>query len=233
MSVKAQLAPLTRSGEGVGYGLGLPIAVGLAALLAWEIGVRLAKVPPVLLPAPSDIAAAFLRIAGELAGHAMATGTEAVVSFLLAAVLGVAIASVLSASAIAFEAVYPHMILFQIIPKIALAPLFTFWLGIESTSRLAFAVFISFFPVALATMTGLTRTDAGSLRLSQALTASRWQTFLSIRVPYALPYIFSGLKIAASLSTCRSAAASARSRPPRRSGRASSTTASSSPPRSS
>lgn len=186
--------------RGGGGKLGLPIAVGLVVLVGWEAVVRLARIPPVLLPGPTDIAAAFPRIVGDLSYHALATGTEAAIAFLISAVLGALIAGALSASTIAFEAVYPHLILFQIIPKIALAPLFTFWLGLQSPSRLAFATFISFFPVVLATMTGLTRTDPNALRLCRALTASRAQTFFSARVPFALPYFFSGLKVAATLS---------------------------------
>jgi NitT/TauT family transport system permease protein len=78
--------------------------------------------------------------------------------------------------------------------------LFVFWLGIAASSRLTYAVFISFFPVALSTMAGLARTDVNMVRLCQALTAKRWQIFFFVRVPYALPYFFSGVKVAATIS---------------------------------
>lgn len=177
-----------------------PVAVGLAGLLIWQVTVRWAGIPAVLLPAPTDIVFALGSNASTIATHALATGTEAAAAFLISAVLGIVLATALSTSRIAFEAVYPHIVLFQIIPKIALAPLFTFWLGIQSPSRLAYATFISFFPVALATMTGLSRSDSSVLRLCQALTASPRQTFLFVRVPFALPYLFSGLKVAATLA---------------------------------
>jgi NitT/TauT family transport system permease protein len=182
------------------YAIGLPIAVGVVVLAAWQIGVAVSGISPVILPAPSDILRSFNGITGELLQQGWATGSEALLAFVLSCAFGLAAALVLCSSTIAFEAFYPNLVVFQIIPKIALAPLFTFWLGIAAPSRLTYAVFISFFPVALSTMTGLARADANALRLCHALGASRWQTFFSVKVPYSLPYFFSGAKIAATMS---------------------------------
>ncbi len=153
-----------------------------------------------ILPAPTDIVHSFDGIGGVLARHAWATGSESVVAFVLATLLGAGVAILLSLSRLAFEAFYPHILLFQLIPKIALAPLFTFWLGIAAPSRLTYATFISFFPVALAMMTGLARADANVLRLCRSLTATRWQTFFAVQIPYSLPYFFSGLKVASTMA---------------------------------
>jgi NitT/TauT family transport system permease protein len=182
------------------YAAGLPVALGAAVLLAWQLTVKMTGVSPVIVPAPSDVVLAFGGVTDDILRHAWATGSEALIAFVLSCVLGFGAALLLSSSTIVFETFYPNLVVFQIIPKIALAPLFTFWLGIASTSRLSYAVFISFFPVALSTMTGLARTDANALRLCRALGASRWQTFFSVRVPYSLPYFFSGAKVAATLS---------------------------------
>ncbi len=182
------------------YALGLPAVLSVVVLAAWQLGVKLAGISPVILPAPSDIVLSFHGIGGDLLRHAWATGSEALFAFILSCTFGVAAALLLSSSAVAFEMFYPNLVIFQIIPKIALAPLFTFWLGIAATSRLSYAVFISFFPVALATMTGLQRADANALLLCRAIGASRWQTFFAVQVPYALPYFFSGAKIAATMS---------------------------------
>jgi NitT/TauT family transport system permease protein len=182
------------------YAVGLPVAVGVVTLAAWQLGVKLSGISPVILPAPSDIVVSFNGITGDLIHQAWATGSEALFAFILSCAFGLALALLLGSSAIAFEMLYPNLIVFQIIPKIALAPLFTFWLGIATTSRLSYAVFISFFPVALSTMTGLKRADANVLLLCRALGASRWQTFFSVQVPYSLPYFFSGAKIAATMS---------------------------------
>jgi len=182
------------------YAVGLPAALGVVTLAAWQLGVKLFGISPVILPGPSDIAVSFNGITGDLIHHAWATGSEALFAFILSCAFGLALALLLGSSAVAFEMLYPNLIVFQIIPKIALAPLFTFWLGIATTSRLSYAVFISFFPVALSTMTGLKRADANALLLCRALGASRWQTFFSVQVPYSLPYFFSGAKIAATMS---------------------------------
>jgi NitT/TauT family transport system permease protein len=178
----------------------LPIGVGVLFVLVWQLAVRLADIPQVILPAPTDVIRSFDGIIGVLARHAWASGLESFIAFLLATLLGLAVAILLCSSVLAFEAFYPHMVLFQLIPKIALAPLFTFWLGIAAPSRLTYATFISFFPVALATMTGLARADANVLRLCRALTASRWQTFFFVQIPYSLPYFFSGMKVAATMA---------------------------------
>jgi NitT/TauT family transport system permease protein len=195
----ATVAPRSTVSDTV-YAVGLPLLVGVVVLAAWQIAVKLAGISPVILPAPSDIVVSFDGIVGDLYRHALATGSEALVALLLSCAFGLVVALVLSSSSIAFDMLYPNLVVFQIIPKIALAPLFTFWLGIAATSRLSYAVFISFFPVALATMTGLKRADANALLLCRAIGASRWQTFFAVQVPYSLPYFFSGAKVAATMS---------------------------------
>lgn len=176
--------------------LGLPILFAAAVLLLWEFLCRAYAVPEVILPTPSAIYARIISAWPFLVQHAVPTGAEAAIGFLLATVLGIALAVLLSYSRWAYAALYPNVIFFQLIPKIALAPLFIVWLGIGSPSRLAFSMFIAFFPVVIATLTGLNATPPDMLRLCKALTARSWQVFLSVRFPYALPHIFSGLKIA-------------------------------------
>lgn len=189
-----------RSMSETAYAAGLPVALGAVVLISWQLGVELSGISRVILPAPTDVVLAFGGITDDLLHHARATGLESLAAFLMSCALGFVAALLLSSSTIVFETFYPNLVIFQIIPKIALAPLFTFWLGIASTSRLSYAIFISFFPVALSTMTGLSRTDANALRLCRALGAGRWQTFFAVRVPYSLPYFFSGAKVAATLS---------------------------------
>jgi NitT/TauT family transport system permease protein len=97
-------------------------------------------------------------------------------------------------------ALMPNLVFFELIPKIALAPLFIIWLGTGSESRLAFAFFLSFFPIVIATTAGLISTDAALLRLCRALRASWWQTLSQLRLPYAVPFVFSGLKIGSTMA---------------------------------
>lgn len=174
----------------------LPILFAAAVLLLWEGLVRHYEVREVILPAPSRIFQRILQIWPFLVQHAIPTGTESAIGFLLATVLGISLAVLLVYSRWAYVALYPNVVLFQLIPKIALAPLFIVWLGIGSSSRLSFSVFIAFFPVVIATLTGLNATPPDMLRMCRAMTARSWQVFLSVRFPYALPHIFAGLKIA-------------------------------------
>ena len=102
----------------------------------------------------------------------------------------------MSASRLAREALYPNIVFFQLIPKIALAPLFIVWLGIGSESRVTFSVFISFFPVVVATLAGLTSVDRDLLRLCKAVGATDSKVYTRVRFPAAVPHIFAGLKIA-------------------------------------
>lgn len=132
--------------------------------------------------------------------HAVPTMLEALAGFVIASVLGIALAGAITYSNLLREALYPNMVLFQLIPKIALAPLFIIWLGIGAESRLSFATFISFFPIVVATATGLSQIHPDMIRLGHSLTATKWQIFRTIRFPFALPYIFSGLKIAITMS---------------------------------
>src|ERR1700726_4912430 len=95
---------------------------------------------------------------------------------------------------------YPNLVILQLIPKIALAPLFVVWLGISSESRVPFAAFVSFFPIVISAALGFASTEATALRLCRSLTASEWQSFVMVRFPFALPAIFSGMKIAMTMA---------------------------------
>ena len=178
-----------------------PVGVAAVALLVWELLVRGLQIPEVLLPAPSAVLAVFGGEHGRtLMDNAAPTGLQAVSGFLAAALLGFAIAVAISYSQWFKEAIYPYLIAFQVLPKVAFAPIFVLWFGIGFKSRFAFATFICFFPIVIALATGLRETSADMLRMSRAFGATKAQTFVHVRLPYALPYLFSGLRIAATLS---------------------------------
>lgn len=191
-------APVFRASSG--RALYLPLLVAGTVLLLWEIGVRLAGIPAVILPSPSAILDLVVDKHEILLRHAIPTTLESAGGFLLASAAGILIAILLTYSEIARQALFPNLVFFQLIPKIALAPLFIMWLGIGSQSRLAFSVFISIFPIIIATTAGLSAADPNAVRLCRSLTASEWQIFTNIRFPSALPYIFSGMKIGITLS---------------------------------
>lgn len=174
----------------------LPLATAAAIIGAWEAIVRLKNIPEVLLPAPSVIAARLIETLPFLLTQAVPTTLETVAGFLISLVLGIFLAVLVSASRFARDALYPNIVFFQLIPKIALAPLFIVWLGIGSESRVTFSVFISFFPVVVATLAGLTSVDRDLLRLCKAVGATDSKVYTRVRFPVAVPHIFAGLKIA-------------------------------------
>jgi NitT/TauT family transport system permease protein len=176
-----------------------PVISGLFLLGAWQLMVTIAQIPAVILPPPSAILRQFLVLFPELVDQAGYTGLEAFEAFALGALLGIAIAAGVTLSAVAREAVFPNLILLQLIPKIALAPLFVIWFGFGAPAHVAFGVFVSFFPIALVTATGLRDTDVRAIDLCRSLSASQWQIFMHVRVPFALSHLFTGLKIAATL----------------------------------
>lgn len=197
-----QARALARRERVVGLARGVLSPLLLAALVlgAWEWVVTARDIPAVILPAPSAVASALVALWPLLMQHAWPTGSEAVAAFLLASLGGVALAVAISGSAWVRAAVYPNMVFFQLIPKIALAPLFLVWLGIGTEMRLTFAVFIAFFPVVISTLTGLAAAPADMLRLCRGLEATPAQVFWHVRLPYALPSVFAGLKIAITFS---------------------------------
>ncbi len=178
----------------------LPLGLAFLVLAVWQLYVVIWRVPAVILPSPISITEYIVAHYDILLMHAVPTTVESAAGFLLAVVLGIAIAIVITYSDMAREALYPNLVFFQLIPKIALAPLFIIWLGVGSQSRVAFSVFIAFFPVVIATTAGFLSVDRGILRLCRALTATEWQIFTSVRFPMALPHIFSGMKIAITLA---------------------------------
>lgn len=178
----------------------LPLGLAFLVLAVWQLYVTLWNVPSVILPSPVSIAKYIVARYDILLMHAVPTTVESAAGFVLAVILGVAIAILITYSALAREALYPNLIFFQLIPKIALAPLFIIWLGIGAQSRIAFSIFIAFFPVVIATTAGFLSVDKSMLRLCRSLTATEWQVFTSVRFPSALPHIFSGMKIAITLA---------------------------------
>jgi NitT/TauT family transport system permease protein len=180
--------------------IALPVLTAVIFIAIWQMVAKFSHVPAVLLPAPSDIAVQLAATWKDLLYQASFTGSEALAACFLSAVLGAVVAAMLAASPVLREMLYPNLVAFQLIPKIALAPLFVIWLGIDAPSRLVFSIFISFFPVAIGTLTGLLGTNANAIRLCQSLTATPSQIFRHVQVPYALPFFFSGMKVAATLS---------------------------------
>jgi NitT/TauT family transport system permease protein len=176
---------------------------GLAALLilgVWEAVTRGGLVPHYLLPSPTAIFVRSIAVADTLMYHAWITSVEITLGFLLAVVLGVTFAlGIVSVRAIE-RALYPWLVVVQVVPKVAIGPLLVVWLGFGLAPKVIIAFLIAFFPIMIDTMVGLRSVRRESLFLLRSMGATRWQVFLRLQLPNALPYMFAGMKVGITLA---------------------------------
>ncbi|HEV8616969.1 MAG TPA: ABC transporter permease [Methylomirabilota bacterium] len=177
-----------------------PLAVTLALLVAWEEVVRALRVKTVLLPRPSVIAGVLWSQGPLILEHMWPTFYQIVLGFLLSLAGGVLVAVLITYSEIVRKGFYPLIVVSQIVPKVAVAPLFVVWFGLGDLSRLLLAFLIAFFPIVINTAAGLTSVDDDYVRMARAYMGSRGQIFTKIRLPHALPLIFGGMKISITLA---------------------------------
>jgi NitT/TauT family transport system permease protein len=171
----------------------------LGLISAWEILAR-SVASTGILPAPTEVAA---ELAGQPAlytHHAGITLFETLAAFGLAALLGVISAIMISYSEFLQSTIYPALVVLQVIPKVAVAPFLVVWLGFGIGPKIVVGALVAFFPVVVDTLTGLRSPDQELLSLVRVLNGKRIQELIRIRLPSALPSIFSGLKVAMTLA---------------------------------
>jgi NitT/TauT family transport system permease protein len=178
----------------------LPAGTAVLFLLAWQAITVYAGIPPVILPPPTMVLEQLIGNFPLIMKHTIPTTYETLLAFGFSIPLGIALVGLMVYSSLAYQALYPNIIFFQLIPKIALAPLFIVWLGIGSLSRVTFSIFICFFPILVATTAGLQSVETTMLRLCRSLRMSQWQVLIRVRFPTSPPYIFSGMKVAVTLA---------------------------------
>jgi NitT/TauT family transport system permease protein len=178
----------------------LPVATAFAALAAWQAVAVYGEISPAILPPPTMVLEQLVSNFRLILKHTIPTTYETLMAFGISIPLGIALAGLMVYSKLAYQALYPNIIFFQLIPKIALAPLFIVWLGIGTSSRVTFSIFISFFPILVATAAGLQSVEATMLRLCRSLRMSQWQILVRVRFPTSPPFIFSGMKVAVTLA---------------------------------
>lgn len=176
---------------------GLSLAVFLAL---WEAFVRVAGVPAFILPPPSAIVARFVTDAALLRQHTLVTVHEILVGYLTAAGAGLVIAVLIVRFRTVERIVYPYIVASQTVPKIAIAPLLIIWMGTGMLPKILIVAVTAFFPVTVNTVSGLRAVDEPYLNLMRSVAASDAQVFVRLRFPYALPFVFAGLKLATTLS---------------------------------
>ena len=172
--------------------------VGVVAV--WEAVSRIFKLPEFVLPAPTSIVQVLVSRQRELGFAAYVTAKEVLWGFLLSAVIGAAVALVIARFAAFGRALYPLVVLFQNVPKVALAPLFILWFGFDLAPKVVLIVVIAFFPVAINMLVGLQTVDSNLIALMRSVGASRNEILLRIQLPNSLPYLMAGLKVAVTLA---------------------------------
>ena len=189
-------ALMLRLGKGSGPGI---IAM-VVFLILWELGVWAFSVPSYLLPRPSEIAAEMWKHKATLLYDTWITGYEILIGFLLGAILGFAMAVLVIFSPVVERVLMPAAVLTQIIPKLAVAPLFVVWFGVGFLPKIAITALMGIFPVLINGVAGLSLVDHRWLELMHSVSASKWQVFIKVRLPNSAPYIFVGLKVGMTLS---------------------------------
>jgi NitT/TauT family transport system permease protein len=178
------------------------VSAGVIALMvvAWEAACRWGHVPSWLLPAPTRIAETIWTNRFMLPGHFLTTLTATVTGFALALVTGVPLAIVITASPVARGVLYPIFMVFQSVPKVALAPLILLWAGYGMPSKVLVASVTAFFPIVINTAAGMSAVSGEMLELTRAYNTPALRVFVKVKLPFAMPYLFSGMKVAMTLS---------------------------------
>jgi NitT/TauT family transport system permease protein len=172
----------------------------IGIIVLWEVLCRWLAVPVWLLPSPSMIASAFTQWQHLLPQHILATLYAVVGGFALAVAVGVPIAVLIVYSPFLRRVIFPFLLVLQSVPKVAIAPLLLIWVGYGLQSNIIVACIVAFFPIVINTATGLEAVSPELLELSRALDTSKFKVFWKLRLPWALPYLFSGMKVAMTLA---------------------------------
>lgn len=183
----------------VGWNL-IPIMTFVVIFAAWGAAVAILDIPAYLLPGPLDVLQRVIDDAALLWAHSQVTVLAIAIGFGITIVGSIPLGLLIALSKWAKQVVYPPVMFLQLIPKIAVAPLFLVWLGLGIESKILLTVLMTFFPLLLASVSGFQILDTRLLFLTRSMGASVWQTFRYLRMPAALPVIFSGIKTSATIA---------------------------------
>jgi len=177
-----------------------PVAALVVFVLLWELSCRAFSIPAYLVPAPSAIWTDTWKLVGPVSMHTLATTQTTLLGFLASLIVSLPLAILLTSSPMIANTVYPLLVLTQSIPKVALAPILVVIFGSNELPRVVVTFLVAFFPLVLSIAAGITSVPPELIELGRACKASRWRELWRIRLPYAVPFIFSGLKAAITLS---------------------------------
>jgi NitT/TauT family transport system permease protein len=199
-SAAAATAGNARRWSRVAADIAQPVAALIVFVLLWEVICRVFSVPAFLVPTPSAIWTDTWKLAGQVSMHTLATTQTTLLGFLASLIVSLPLAVLLTASPAIANTVYPLLVLTQSIPKVALAPILVVIFGSNELPRVVVTFLVAFFPLVLSIAAGITSVPPELIELGRACRASRWRELWRIRLPYAVPFIFSGVKAAITLS---------------------------------
>lgn len=177
------------------------VATFMAVLVLWEMVVRLFGVRAYILPAPTVVLASFAARAGTVANATLYTLQPMLMGYAMAVVVGVGLALIVAFSRTMQAVLYPLIVFLQIVPKIAVAPLFIIWFGYGLIPKVLLVFLLSFFPIVVSAVQAFRSVDPDIMDLARATGANAWRIFWKVQVPHALPLLFTGFKVAAALSS--------------------------------
>ena len=175
--------------------LGVVLTVG-----SWWVLTVALDIDPFYLPSPADVVESFRNTPEFLLQESWTTLQRVLIGFIIAVTGGLVIAVALAASRTVERMTMPVLAAINAVPKVALAPLLLVWMGFGDAPKIVMVILVSFFPVVVSTMAGLTSAPADLRELARSLSASWWQTFVKVRLSWALPQMFVGLKVATPLA---------------------------------
>jgi NitT/TauT family transport system permease protein len=199
-SATASAAVNARRWSRVAADIAQPVAALVVFVLLWEVACRVFSVPAFLVPAPSAIWTDTWKLAAQVSMHTLATTQTTLLGFFASLIVSLPLAVLLTASPAVANTVYPLLVLTQSIPKVALAPILVVIFGSNEMPRVVVTFLVAFFPLVLSVAAGITSVPPELIELGRACRASRWRELWRIRLPYAVPFVFSGLKAAITLS---------------------------------
>jgi NitT/TauT family transport system permease protein len=177
-----------------------PLLTFLALIALWGALVAIFRVPDYLVPAPQAVLPKLVQARQALWQNTLTTLREIVIGFVITVALSIPLGLLIALSMVARRVAYPVLVFIQLVPKIAVAPLFLVWFGFGIQSKVLLTVLLSFFPLLLASIAGFQALDTRLLYLTRSMGASAWQTFWHVRFPSALHVIFAGLKTTATIA---------------------------------
>ncbi len=199
---KAQAPPLAGSGYSVGRHLERwsSLLLIVALIIVWEAGVRFFDVPRFLLPTPSEIVRLAIDEWSLVQMHSVATIWAILTGYACAVAFALAISALMIRFPLIERLIMPIFVGLQSVPKIAIAPLILVWVGAGVGSKILVVASIAFFPIVINTMAGFKEVDRGLADVFRSVAATERQMLLKLRLPYAVPFIFAGLRIGTTLA---------------------------------